>query len=148
MSVEPLPPGLRGSLRTLLEIRRPGDAMVSYYALEYPAAKTKIWISRSPEGREDGFLIRSQTGQDLFRPLVTLRAGRSASAAGLLQAAFPTPAPAIFSIPESIAGWVLPLLSVESPARVLLYWLNPRPARAGGKYPRQPRPLAGRPAAL
>jgi hypothetical protein len=125
MSVEPLMPGERESLRSLLEIHRPGDAMISYYALEHPASKTKIWVYRSPEGRKDGFLIRAQTGQDLFRPLITLRAPGSASAAGLLQAAFPSPAPAIFSIPESLGLWVLPLLAVEHPTRVLLYRLNP-----------------------
>jgi GNAT superfamily N-acetyltransferase len=125
MSVEPLPLGERDSLRTLVEIHRPGDAMVSYYALEYPAAKTKIWVHHSPEGKTDGFLIRVQTGQDLFRPLITLRAPGSTSAADLLQAAFPSPAPAIFSIPEPLGLWVLPLLKVEPVTRVLLYRLNP-----------------------
>jgi len=125
MSVEPLPPPERDSLRTLLETHRPGDAMVSYYTLEYPAAKTKLWVHRSPEGRPDGFLVRAQTGQDLFRPLVTLRAPGAASAAMLLQAAFPSPAPAIFSIPESLGLWVLPLLSADVPVRLLLYRLNP-----------------------
>jgi hypothetical protein len=109
----------------MLETHRPGDAMVSYYALEYPAPKTKIWVHRSPEGRRDGFLIRAQTGQDLFRPLVSLRAPGSASAAELLQAAFPSPAPAIFSIPESLGLWVLPLLTVDLPTRLLLFRLNP-----------------------
>jgi hypothetical protein len=125
MSVDLLPPGERESLRTLLEIHRPSDAMVSYYTLEYPASKIKIWVHRSPEGRRDGFLVRAQTGQDLFRPLVTLRAPGSSAAAALLQAAFPSPSPAIFSLPESLGLWVLPLLTVEAPARVSLYRLNP-----------------------
>ncbi len=99
--------------------------MISYYALEYPASKTKIWVHRSPEGRTDGFLIRAQTGQDLFRPLITLRAPGSGAAAGLLQAAFPSPAAAIFSIPEQLGLWVLPLLKAEPVTRVLLYRLNP-----------------------
>jgi hypothetical protein len=125
MSVEPLPSGERDFLRTLLEARRPGDAMVSYYALEYSASKTKIWVHHSPEGRRDGFLIRAQTGQDLFRPWVSLRAPGSAAAAELLQAAFPSPAPVIFSMPESLGLWVLPHLTVDPPTRLLLYRLNP-----------------------
>jgi hypothetical protein len=125
MSIELLPPGERDSLRTLLEGYRPGDAMVSYYALEYAPSKTKIWIHRSPQARKDGFLIRAQTGQDLFRPWVSLRAPGAASAAELLQAAFPSPAPAIFSIPEPLGLWVLPLLKADLPTRLLLYRLNP-----------------------
>jgi RimJ/RimL family protein N-acetyltransferase len=126
VSVELLPLAERSSLRPLLEIHRPGDAMISYYALGHPASKTRIWVNRTPTGRVDGFLVRAQTGQDLFRPLVSLRAPGSASAAGLLRAAFPSPSPAIFSMPESLGLWVLPLLSVETTTRVLLYRLNPR----------------------
>jgi RimJ/RimL family protein N-acetyltransferase len=125
VSVEQLPTTERSSLRPLLEIHRPGDAMISHYVLEHPASKIRIWVHRVAPGRVDGFLIRAQTGQDLFRPLVSLRAPGSASAAGLLQAAFPSPAPAIFSMPESLGLWVLPLLSVETTTRVLLYRLNP-----------------------
>jgi hypothetical protein len=43
----------------------------------------------------------------------------------LLQAAFPSPAPAIFSIPEFLGLWVLPHLTVDPPTRLLLYRLNP-----------------------
>ncbi len=125
MSVELLPRGGRDSIRTMLEARRPADAILAYYALEYSPAKVKIWVHHSPHGRGDGFIIRAQTGQDLFRPWVSLRAPGSASAAELLQAAFPSPAPAIFSIPEPLGLWVLPLLAADPPTRLLLYRLNP-----------------------
>jgi GNAT superfamily N-acetyltransferase len=125
VSVAPLPAQERASLRSLLDVRRAGDAMASYYALLHPAAKTRLWAHRSPADRMDGFLVRAQTGQDLFRPLVTLRAPEAASAAELLGAAFPSPQPAIFSIPESLGLWVLPLLSVETSMQILLLRLNP-----------------------
>jgi RimJ/RimL family protein N-acetyltransferase len=125
MSIESLPIEGREALRSLLDIRNPGDSWAAYYALEHPAAKIKIWVHRSSEGRLDGFLIRAQTGQDLFRPLVTLRAPGSTSAVGLIQAAFPTSAPALYAIPEALGLWVLPVLSADPPRRVLLFRLNP-----------------------
>ncbi len=125
MSVAPLPSEERGSLRSLLDSRRAGDAMALYYALLHPAGKIRLWVHRSMSGRTDGFLVRAQTGQDLFRPLITLRAPDSSSAAELLGAAFPPPQAAILSIPEPLGLWVLPLLSVESIQQILVFRLNP-----------------------
>jgi len=125
VSVAPLPSEERGSLRSLLDARRAGDAMALYYALLHPAAKIRLWVHRSPGGRADGFLVRAQTGQDLFRPLVTLRAQDASGAAELLQAAFPSPRAAIFSIPEPLGLWVLPLLSAETTIQILIFRLNP-----------------------
>jgi RimJ/RimL family protein N-acetyltransferase len=125
MSVEPLPPQERSELRPLLDSRRPGDAMAAYYALTHPAAKVRLWVHRSPAGRLDGFLVRAQTGLDLFRPLVTLRTPDAESAAELLQAAFPSPQPALFSMPEPLGLWVLPLLALETTATLRILRLNP-----------------------
>jgi hypothetical protein len=125
MSVAPLPPEERTSLRKLLSSRQPGDAMAAYYALYHPSAKTRIWVHRAASGRMDGFLVSSQTGQDLFRPFLTIRAPNASSAAELLRTAFPSPQPAIVSIPEPLSVWVLPLLSLESSRRILVFRLNP-----------------------
>ena len=125
MSVVLLPAEERAGLARLLDSRRAGDAMASYYALLHPAAKTRIWTHESAGGRADGFLVRAQTGQDLFRPLVTLRAPDATSAAELLRAAFPSPSPAIFSIPEPLGIWVLPLLAAKSTGVIVLLRLNP-----------------------
>jgi len=125
VSAAPLPPEERSTLRSLLDPRRAGDAMALYYALLHPAAKTRLWLHRSSGGRMDGFLVRAQTGQDLFRPLVTLRAPDASSTAELLQAAFPSPQAAIFSMPESLGLWVLPLLSAETILQILVLRLNP-----------------------
>jgi RimJ/RimL family protein N-acetyltransferase len=125
VSAAPLPAEERAVLASLLDSRSAGDAMASYYALLHPAAKTRIWTHRSAGGRMDGFLVRAQTGQDLFRPLATLRAPDASTAAELLRAAFPSPSPAFFSIPEPLGIWVLPLLSAESIEQILLLRLNP-----------------------
>jgi hypothetical protein len=125
MSVAPLPPEARAGLRMLLDPRRAGDAMALYYALSHPAAKTKVWVHQSPGGRKDGFLLRAQTGLDLFRPLVTLRAPDAEATGELLRAAFPASQAAIFSFPEPLGLWVLPLLAVESMMQLRVLRLNP-----------------------
>ena len=125
MSVAPLPPEERTSLRMLLDPRRAGDAMASYYALSHPAAKTRLWGHRTSAGRLDGFLLRAQTGLDLFRPLVTLRASDAGATAELLRAAFPAPQAAIVSFPEPLGLWVLPLLAMETMVQLLVLRLNP-----------------------
>jgi|WetSurMetagenome_2_1015567.scaffolds.fasta_scaffold63057_2 hypothetical protein len=125
MTVAPLPAEARAGLRILLDPRRAGDAMASYYAFSHPASKTRLWGHHSPAGRLDGFLVRAQTGLDLFRPLVTLRAPDAVSTAGLLQAAFPAPQPAMFSFPEPLGLWVLPLLTVERMMQLRVLRLNP-----------------------
>ncbi|MBN2084429.1 MAG: GNAT family N-acetyltransferase [Anaerolineales bacterium] len=125
MSVAPLPPEERASLRMLLDPRRAGDAMASYYAFSHPAAKTRIWGHRMSAGRLDGFLLRAQTGLDLFRPLVTLRAPDAGATAELLRAAFPSPQAAMFSFPEPLGLWVLPLLTVETMVPLMVLRLNP-----------------------
>jgi RimJ/RimL family protein N-acetyltransferase len=125
MSIAPLHPEARTGLRTLLDPGRAGDAMASYYALSHPAAKTKLWVHRSPAGRQDGFILRAQTGMDLFRPLVTLRAPDAEAAGELLAAAFPAAQAAMFSFPESLGLWVLPLLSAETMMQLRMLRLNP-----------------------
>jgi ribosomal protein S18 acetylase RimI-like enzyme len=67
----------------------------------------------------------AMTGQDLFRPLVILRAQDASSAAELLSAAFPSPQAAIFSLPEPLGLWVLPLLDAEKLLQINLLRLNP-----------------------
>jgi ribosomal protein S18 acetylase RimI-like enzyme len=125
MSVTPLPPEERNSLRSLIVSRRPGEALAAYYAFHHPASRTRIWSHRSASGRIDGFLVRAQTGQDLFRPLITLRAPDSAAMAELMRAALPSGQPALFSFPETLSVWLLPLLSIDTRQRLLVYLLNP-----------------------
>jgi RimJ/RimL family protein N-acetyltransferase len=125
MTVAALPAEERAGLRILLDPRRAGDALAQYYALLHPAARTRLWAHRSEAGRLDGFLVRAQTGQDLFRPLVSLRAPDAGATAELLRAAFPNPQSALFSFPEPLGLWILPRLNTESIARLRLFRLNP-----------------------
>lgn len=125
MTVAPLPPEERGALRPLLDENKPGDALALYYALHHPAARSRFWIHRPAAGASvDGFIVRAQTGQDLFRPFLTLRAPSSSAAGELLRAAIAPAQPALFSLPEPLALWVLPHLAVESQRVLRLLRLN------------------------
>lgn len=62
----------RLSVRHLLDQGLPDDAMISYYALHHDQARTQLFLHYGEDKRPDSFLVRAQTGADLFRPLVTL----------------------------------------------------------------------------
>ena len=64
----------RRAIRHLLAPNDPADALTSYYALWHDPQRTQLTLHHDAEGRVDGFLTVSQTGIDLFRPLVTLHA--------------------------------------------------------------------------
>ena len=78
----------RALARHLLDERSAADAMAAYYALEHAASRTRLFLHYADGGRVDGVLVRSQTGADLFRPLVILRAPDPKAAVQLLHAGF------------------------------------------------------------
>ncbi len=75
----------RREIRPLLAAHDPGDALASYYALWHDPRRTRLTLHRDAEGRADGFVAVCQTGADLFRPLVTLRAPNAQAAGESLQ---------------------------------------------------------------
>jgi RimJ/RimL family protein N-acetyltransferase len=77
----------RRMVRPLLSPADPGDALTSYYALWHDARRTQLTLHQDQQGRVTGFVAVCQTGVDLFRPLVTLRAPDNLIAGELLHAA-------------------------------------------------------------
>jgi RimJ/RimL family protein N-acetyltransferase len=123
MTVAPLRAEDRGELRSLLDSRRAADAQAAYYALHHPAARVRMWVYANG-GRREGFLVRAQTGRDLFRPLVILRAPHAGAAELLLRAALPTGSAFLVLLTEQSADWPLPLRLDEPPIRSRLLELN------------------------
>ena len=75
---------LRQWVRPLLNLSAPRDGLAVYYALYHDPARTRLLVE--PEaGLTDGFLAVCQTGRDLFRMLVVLRARAPETAAALLR---------------------------------------------------------------
>jgi len=80
----------RAAVRPLLSLSDPGDALAVYYALYHDPKRTQLTLHYDVSGRVDGFVAVCRTGQDLFRPVVTLRArSRPVLAEMLLQALLP-----------------------------------------------------------
>ena len=64
----------RQLIRPLLAPTAPEDALTAYYALTYNPKRVKLTVFRTSEGAAEGFVAVCRTGQDLFTPLVVLRA--------------------------------------------------------------------------
>ena len=114
-------------VRPLLDEHSAADALAVYYALHHPAARTTVFVHADPAhpDRPDGFLVRAQTGQDLFRPLITLRAPSSEAACDLFGQAMYTGRPFYVTVPLSLAGYVNEHLMVAEPSVYRVYRLDP-----------------------
>lgn len=79
--------GDKRQLGSLLNLHSPADALAAYYALSYDDKRVQLTVEQDKEGRAIGFVAVCQTGLDLFRPLVVLRADLPATAIALLHKA-------------------------------------------------------------
>ncbi|MGA2821038.1 MAG: GNAT family N-acetyltransferase [Anaerolineales bacterium] len=126
MKAEKLAAADRDRLRTLLDEQSPRDALACYYALYHPAARTSLYVIAPPPGRPEAFLVRAQTGQDLFRPLITLRAPGSAPAALLLQAALAPGESGYFSLPTPLGSLLPSTLEIQQRSTLQIFMLEAR----------------------
>lgn len=74
----------RRQVQTFLDDRSAADAFTAYYALYHDPKRTQIYIHTDAQQQIDGFLVRAQTGLDLFRPVVVIRAASDQVAVDLL----------------------------------------------------------------
>lgn len=108
----------------LLDEDSPRDAMASYYALHHDPNRTELFLHCGEDMRPDGFLVRAQTGADLFRPLVTLHAAPE-SAGTLLKAGLIPGRPYYVVLPYLMCETVLPGLEISDPQVLRVYRLDP-----------------------
>ena len=124
-----------GELRELNEKRRaghpllsptdPADALASYYALWHDPRRTQLTLHRDAQNRVDGFIAVCQTGADLFRPLVTLRAPDQAVVADLIRCALTPSRPYQIIVPVTLAASVRASLELTRSTLLQLYRLDP-----------------------
>jgi RimJ/RimL family protein N-acetyltransferase len=114
----------RTRLLRLLDERDVGDALACYYALHHAASRVQLSGALSPEGGLLGFLARAQTGQDLFRPLVTGRAPDFPTLTALVQATLAPGQPLYISLPMVNASWARALVDWATQTRLRLYVLR------------------------
>jgi ribosomal protein S18 acetylase RimI-like enzyme len=109
----------RRAIRPLIDERKPSDALASYYAYYHSDQKTSL-VSYPPDAkRAHGYIAISQTGMDLFRPLLTMRLPQDEEAsAELIQSALPVDAPAILVAPENYTPILNALFDVQTESRL------------------------------
>ena len=115
----------RRAIRPLLSPSDPADALTSYYALWHDPRRTQLTLHHDDHRRVDGFITISQTGVDLFRPLVTLRAPDDTAAAELLRTALTPDRPCYFIVPVTLAAVVRSQLDVSRSSLNRIYLLDP-----------------------
>jgi GNAT superfamily N-acetyltransferase len=102
----------------------PADALTSYYALWHDPRRTKLTIHYDARNWVDGFMCVSQTGADLFRPLVTLRAPDEAAAGELLHAALTANRPYQVIVPVTLGSAVRQHMELSEAALHHIYQLD------------------------
>lgn len=114
----------RQIIRSLLVPGDPGDAMTAYYALDYDPRRVRLTLHHTPSGQTDGFAAVCQTGQDLFVPLVVLRAPEGVVGELLHQALKPGPLYSVVTTP-GLRGPVLRTLRTEWQQLNSIYTFEP-----------------------
>lgn len=117
----------RDLIRHLLDDRSPADALAVYYALCHDPGRSVLVVhpEAGNSNRADGFLVRAQTGQDLFRPLVTFRAPSAEAALELFREGLTPGRPYYVAVPMDLAGHVNRHLRVSDPTTHRVYRLDP-----------------------
>ncbi len=93
----------RQAISLLLNPHSPADAVAAYYALSYDKKRVQLTVGRDEAGRANGFVAVCQTGMDLFRPVVMLRAESAQVAQALLQTALAPRRPYYVIAPPALA---------------------------------------------
>jgi len=114
----------RTAIRPLLDENSPTDAMASYYALHHAPARTRLFIHYDENRKAAGMLVRAQTGLDLFRPLVIVRAQHREAVISLLHAGLQPGRPYYVTMPPDFGEVAFQELQVETPELQRIYALD------------------------
>jgi GNAT superfamily N-acetyltransferase len=115
----------RRAIRPLLSPTDPADALASYYALWHDPRRTQLVLHHDAQGRADGFVAVCQTGADLFRPLVTLRAPGEGAIGELLRAALAPNRSYQVIVPVTLASGVREHMEISRSTLNRIYLLDP-----------------------
>ncbi len=116
--------GERAQVLQLIDETSPADAFAAYYALHHNPNRISIFVHHDQAGRADGFLVRAQTGMDLFRPVVSVRAATDEVAWALFQTGL-LPNRAYYLVaPLSLSNAVNRYLTMSDFELLLIYRLD------------------------
>ncbi len=116
----------RARVHALLEGRSPADAIATYYALHHNPARIGLFLHQNDAGPADGFLVRAQTGTDLFTPTVIVRAPSDQAAGALFRRGLIAGRPYYLLLPPELEAVALRDLEVSAPDRLWVYCLEPQ----------------------
>lgn len=115
----------RRALRPLLSPSDPADALASYYALWHDPRRAQLTLHHDAGGRADGFIAVCQTGADLFRPLVALRAQNAQAVGELLRNSLTPNRPYQIIVPVTLAAAVREWMDLSRSSLLHIYKLDP-----------------------
>jgi FR47-like protein len=115
----------RRQIQTLLDDRSPADAFTAYYALHHDPKRTQIHIHSDANQQVDGFLVRAQTGLDLFRPVVVMRAATDQVAADLLHQGLIPARPYYLVAPLTLSQAINNTVAMTDAEVLCVYRLDP-----------------------
>jgi GNAT superfamily N-acetyltransferase len=123
----------RTAIHPLLAPSDPEDALTAYYALDHDPRRTQLTLHYTSgddayperERRADGFVAVCQTGQDLFRPLVVIRAPNADVVGELLQRALISGRPYYLIAPLHLAETLARFLDMPEPVVNRIYRVDP-----------------------
>ncbi len=105
----------RNAVRPLLAPSDPEDALTAYCALYHDPCRTQLTLHHAPSGDADGFIAVCQTGRDLFRPLVVMRAPNDGVVGDLLRQALVPGRPYYLIAPSDLAKAVERFVDMPQP---------------------------------
>jgi GNAT superfamily N-acetyltransferase len=114
----------RREIRPLLSSTDPADALTGYYALWHDPRRTQLTLHRDAQGKVDGFVAMCQTGADLFRPLIVLRAPDEEAVGGLLHGALAPGRPFQVVVPVTLASAVREHVEIARSSLTHVYRLD------------------------
>ena len=115
----------RTEARYLLNDRFPSDAFAAYYTLYHDPKRTDLFLNYDQLNRVNGFLTRAQTGLDLFRPVVVVRAANDQVAASLFESGLQANRPYYLIAPMSLGMVINRMLTVTDSEVLRVYRLDP-----------------------
>jgi len=115
----------RTQIAPLLHTGSPADAFAAYYALYHDPRRTALFVHHASDGRADGFLVRAQTGLDLFRPVVVVRADSDSTAIELIRSGLIPNRPYYLVAPMALTGAVNRAVAITDAEVLCVYRLDP-----------------------
>ena len=116
----------RACVQVLLRSHSPADAIATYYALHHNPARTCLFLHHDTAGRADGFLVRAQTGMDLFTQTVIVQAPSEQATRALFQSGLIVGRPYYMLLPPELEAVAARELDVSSSDRLRVYYLEPQ----------------------